>query len=63
MEITIGGLSQLLVTMCILVGSIYLVAEGEMNITQLMEIWGMLGLGMGIGFINGKKAASKKPKP
>lgn len=60
MEISMGGLSQLLITLCILIGTIYLVSTGDLTPAQLMEIWGMLGLGMGIGYINGKKATNKK---
>lgn len=55
MEITFGGLSQLLITLCILLGSLYLTSTGTMTPDRMLELWGMLLAGMGIGYINGRK--------
>lgn len=55
MEVTLGGISQLSVMLCILIGSIYLAAEGLLTSEQVMTLWGGLLGGMGIGYINGRK--------
>lgn len=56
MDVTLGGLSQLLVILCVMLGSLYLTAEGRMTSEQLFTLWGGILSGMGIGYINGKKA-------
>lgn len=56
MEVTLGGVSQLLVILCVLIGSLYLAAQGEMSSEQIMTLWGGLLSGMGIGYMNGRKA-------
>lgn len=56
MEITLGGLSQLIVIMCVMFGSLYLASQGEISADQLFTLWGGILSGMGIGYINGKKS-------
>lgn len=56
MEVSLGGISQLLVILCVMLGGLYLTAEGKMTTDQLFTLWGGILAGMGIGFINGKKA-------
>lgn len=55
-EVTLGGISQLLVITCVMVGSLFLAYEGKMESDQLFTLWGGILSGMGIGYINGKKA-------
>lgn len=56
MEVSLGGISQLFVILCVMLGSLYLTAEGKMTTDQLLVLWGGILSGMGIGYINGRKA-------
>lgn len=56
MEVTLGGISQLLVILIVLIGSILFTLEEMMTVEACMTLWGGIMAGMGIGYINGKKS-------
>lgn len=62
MEVTLGGLTQLLVTLLVLLGSIYLCGERLLTPQETMTLWGGLLAGMGIGYANGKKTKTNNTK-
>ena len=56
LEVTLGGLSQLLVIVIVLISALLFVLEGRMTIEMWYTLMGGILAGMGIGYINGKKA-------
>ena len=56
MEVSLGGISQLAVILTVLGGTVLFTYQKIMSIETCVAIWGGIMSGMGIGFINGKKA-------